>query len=748
MLALAQGWLAIQIIGLLTLPLALALFPSLPDRGYTLAKALGLLLLAYILWLGGSLGLIPFTRPSIMLFLLLLGIASVAIFLRRKERALDFFRKHWRYLLVSEAVFAGAYLGAIYLRALNPALNSGEKLGDFGFLSSVLRARSFPPEDFWLAGEPVNYYYFGYVMAGAWLKLAGVHPAVGYNLALGLFAGLAALGAFGLLYNLVGRKSPRAALGVGLGGVVLVLVIGNLEGALEFLAARGIGGPGFWGWVGVPGLEANASPTWYPSGHAWWWRATRVIGTYQGGRTLDYTITEFPFFSFYFGDLHPHLMALPFALLVLAFLFYVFLAPRPWDFSQGLQNGPFLVFLALALGALGFLNSWDLPVYALLLMIVLALHTYAGRGRMGQALALGGLALALGVGFYLPFYWGLKNPVLGPWPWLGPASRPLNFLIVWGFLLLMVLGFLLRQLRSVAARMMAMGLAIGLLLLALAVAPVAMVGSVTLAWARLPVLLPLALIFGLALAATVRRAEEGRSEESLALLLVLFALLLLGGIELFYLRDFMGTRQNTVFKFSFQAWLLLGLGATYGLYSLASRWRPPPFLAIAWWGLVGLLLLAVLLYPAGAIASLKAPKLSLDGLAFLDKALPGEREAIEWLRGREGVVLEGVGEEYSLYGRASAFSGLPAVLGQPGHELVWRGPGAWLSRQGEVERVFRSRNEAEIKRVLSRYRVSYIYLGRLEREQYGPATHLEGLFPVAFRNNAVTIYQVGYQVGP
>jgi YYY domain-containing protein len=740
LLDLALGWAVIQLVGIICFPLAWALFPPLKDRGYAFSKALGLLFVSYLLWVGGSLHLVPFSRLSILVVLLLVGLLSAWVAARRWGELVAFFRQRWAYVLLVECLFVAVFLGEAYLRALNPALNSGEKLGDFGFLNSVLRARYFPLEDFWLAGQPVNYYYFGYVMWGMVIKLTGAHPEVGCNAALALLAGLSALGAFGVLYNLKAAGKPRTAVIWGLVGVGFLLLLANIEGVLEAIYARGWGSTGFWSWIGIEGLgHPYQSATWYPTENAWWWRATRVIGTYQGGQALDYTITEFPFFSFYFGDLHPHLMALPFALLNLGLLANMFFSQRPWSLSLSLL--PALLVMALSLGALGFLNTWDFLVYFFLFLMVLSIHTYALKGRVRGALFVAALVLALALLLYLPFYWGLTNPLQGVWPWLGPGTTPLAFIIVWGLFIFISLGFLLRQARGLRWRegLMAWGVVLfpGVLWALVAL----VMGKSGLLVGRLPLIVGLSLLLAVALGSLVRRAEEGWREEALALILVFTGFLILMGVELFYLRDHMGNRQNTVFKFSFQAWVLLALGSAYGLSRLVSlrSW--------GWWvwrGCLALLLTGALFYPVAAIATLRSGSeaLSLDGMAFVEKALPGEREAIEWLRGRPGVVLEAVGDDYSLAGRVSAMSGMPTVVGQVGHEIGWRGVGPWVERSGDVDRMYLNPGDPDVRELLKTYNVKYIYVGALEKARYGPLEELEKIFPVAFRNEQVVIYQV------
>ena len=745
MLDLALGWAALQLVGLICFPLAWALFPSLKDRGYAFSKALGLLLVSYLLWAGGSLHLVPFSRLAIVVVLGLVALVSALIAVRRRGEILAFFRQRWAYVLLVEGLFLAVFLGEAYLRALNPALNSGEKLGDFGFLNSVLRTRYFPPEDFWLAGEPVNYYYFGYIMWGMVIKLTGIHPAVGYNLALALLAGLAAVGAFGVIYNLTAASRPRTAVMWGLVAAGFLLFLGNLEGVLEAIYARGWGSEGFWSWIGINGMDRPYEATsWYPTENAWWWRATRVISTYREGQALDYTITEFPFFSFYFGDLHPHLMALPFALLNLGLLGNMFLSRRPWSLS--LSSLPFLLVAALSLGALSFLNTWDFLVYSFLFLMVLSVHTYALKGRWKWAVSVAAMVLAMAVVLYLPFYLSLTNPVQGVWPWTGPGTRPVAFVIVWGVFVFIALGLLLRQARGVRWGEGLMAWAIALFPGALWALVALVTGKSELIAGRLPLIIGISLLLAVALASLVRRAEEGRREEALALILVFTGFFALMGMDLFYLRDHMGNRMNTVFKFSFQAWALLSLGSVCGLSHLASSrswgWW-------AWRGCVAVLVLGALFYPLAAVASLRlgTTALSLDGMAFVDRSVPGEREAVEWLRGRPGVLLEAAGDDYTQAGRVSALSGMPAVVGQVAHEIGWRGAGTWVKRQGEVDRIYASAADPDALGLLQSYKVKYIYVGALERARYGNLDGLERIFPVAFRNERVVIYEVIGQGG-
>jgi uncharacterized membrane protein len=65
-------WLIIQFFGWLALPVSYRLFRWLPDRGYAFSKALGLLIVSYLLWLGSITGFLHNSRGG-MLFAILLS---------------------------------------------------------------------------------------------------------------------------------------------------------------------------------------------------------------------------------------------------------------------------------------------------------------------------------------------------------------------------------------------------------------------------------------------------------------------------------------------------------------------------------------------------------------------------------------------------------------------------------------------------------------------------------------------------
>ena len=119
------------------------------------------------------------------------------------------------------------------------------------------------------------------------------------------------------------------------GGVLLLLCVSNLNGMWELLSHLGIGTTGFYEWLGIKGVDlTDGGSGWRPEGWWWWWSSSRVINTFTAdGTGVDFTIQEFPFFSLMLGDLHPHLMSIPFVLLSLTLLANLVFSRDRWGWG-------------------------------------------------------------------------------------------------------------------------------------------------------------------------------------------------------------------------------------------------------------------------------------------------------------------------------------------------------------------------------------------------------------------------------
>jgi YYY domain-containing protein len=716
----ALGFFAlVEAVGLVAVPLAGLAFGRLPGAGLGFAKPLGLLLVTWLVWMAASVGLAPYSTATVLVAAGLLAVAGALVAARQRALAARLAerpmaggwwarrRADWlaaralpaadparrRLWLGAEAVFAVAFAGMALLVAFSPDVWGTEKPMDMAFVAAANASSSFPPHDPWMAGEDLNYYYLGHLTMAMVIRVVGAAPDEGYNLAVALLAALSAAAVFTLAGTLWAAARPRlpgvrgGPVAVGLVAVLVCLVLGNLAGVREWLDA--------------------ADP---PADYDW----------FAPSRVVPGTINEFPSFSFLLGDLHAHVLALPFTAVALAFALQVVLVgPRGDAVWRGVAEA---LAAGLALGALYAVNSWSYPVAAGLLVLAIAiwLGDGASAGRRPYAVVWLALVVVASVVLMLPFWLAFDPAADGvalvedrrsftrfagdqallygtlAWPVAAAFAgrvlatrRPLRT-VVWGAVAAIFAGSLLApaDLTGVAALTAALAVALGAMLTPGLLAP-----------------------------------------ERFLWLLVAGGLLCLLVPELVYVRDAFEngslSRMNTVFKLGYQAWLLLGIAAGCAL-AWASAWLPRAAWS-AWAAVTAVVLLLGAVYPyAGTWARKEgfSNRPTLDGLAWLRAGAPGDPAAIAWLRANTpgaAVVLEAVGEDYSAFGHAriSTFSGRPTVLGWPGHELQWaHDPGG---READVRTLYTTTDLAAAREIIARYGVRYVVAGPIERTTYGDA---------------------------
>jgi YYY domain-containing protein len=757
-------FITVEFLSLIFLPVTFLLFKNLPDRGYAFGKALSILFISFILWILSSIHILPNDRWAIILIAALLAAGSCVLFWRYRQKIKEFIIKNRGVIIATEVIFLTAFILYAVIRSYNPEIVNTEKPMDFAFLNAIMRTDYFPPHDPWLSGFNINNYYFGHMMMATLTKFTGINSAVSFNLSLALVFALAAAGSFSIVYNLVKlcHKGFKAAIGFGLIAAVFLVILGNLEGALEMGYAHGAGSQGFWRWVGIEGLQSSYhSSTWYPSEWWWWWHSSRVI---PGGH-----IAEFPFFSFLLGDLHAHLLSIPFVLLSLAVILNVFATVESLGLAWLKKNIVPFIMIVICLGALGPIHTWDLPIYLFIFVAAVWIQTRIRHSteRWWKGWPLIGVVAAAGaILFYLPFYLNMSSPVNGISLWKGPDARILHQVVLWGLFLLIGVSFLVMQFRGMLKSSLWRVGAITVVLLlvpwiAWAVAVSASGGGVNIG-IRFAYSIPYIVLLTMVVLIAFKelRKEKVNISVVFVLLLIFTGILLVYGCGLFYVNDGWFDRMNTVFRFYYQAWILFALASAFGLYYIYCHWKVSRvrgyIIKSCWWFTLTLLLVGALLYPIAATWSRTnafSSEPTLDGLAYLKTSNPSEYEAIGWLNSNiEGtpVILEAVGGVYSNYGRVSELTGLPTVLGWEQHERHWRG---WTesgsdivtqSRREDVQLIYQSDDIAQVQVLLAKYNITFVYVGGLERNSYGDDVGVKfaDFMDIAFENEGVTIYKL------
>jgi len=764
-------WFATWVCVAVGLPWVKYLFGSMPTAMVGLARPLGFVLIGVGIWSCAMLGLVPFNGGGVLFAAVVIGYIGW-----RRAGGIDkaWLRAHWRTWVLSEVFFLLAMVMVVFIRSRNADPWGTERPMDYAFFNSVMHSPSFPPLDPWMAGFTINYYYAGYILAAIPAVLTVADPVVSYNLALATTAGMSAAAVVSIVIAVITQWRPNERpLGRGEApvmatlAVVALLLVGNLGGFLQIVTglpevlalestdirhaiSNGLGSrepiqlsQTFKGWDFDGATSLRPRDTWADFN---WWNPSRSVWDStpmeNGGTERRYAITEFPFFSFWLGDMHPHVMALPFVLLLMA------LALR-----RASGKTPDLLLPALMLGLLYPLNSWDYPTY--MLLYVGAVVWYGLRNSVtwkNIGIEIGIVALA-SYAWYLPFHLSYHSLVGGADPlvnipvigalsrYFGPAPARTEFhglFIMFGLFLVPILIAVARMTRTNQERiLLAVTLVVGVI--------GAFTGFVSITAIPLTVLV-LYMIFA-------RTDMEPMIVIWLGMTAI--AALLCFAVDVVYVRDVFSSRMNTVFKFYYQVWVIWsvsGVLSVWYVWQVGQRWLR-----------VGLgvatipILLAALVYPAATVGK----ALFVDQPGSLAGHTPrdnpdGGHESIVWLRNNApagSVIVEGVGGQYDIegkgFGGVSASTGLPAIMGWPGHEDQWRGghPEAQQQiapRDQDVRTIYSSGDENVVRPLLEKYHVRYVYVGPTERDVYGEGGLglFDSIATVAFQQGQITIYEI------
>ena len=686
-------WFLIFSLGVIFLPSTFSLFSKFFDKGYALSKILGILFVSYLVWLCGSLKILPFTKPTIYLIIVLVLIVNFFLSKREKTNFKKILKENWQIFLLEEILFSLCLIFWSFIRGFQPDIHGLEKFMDFGFVNSILRSKYFPPADMWLAGKTINYYYFGHLKTAVLTKISSLDSAIAYNLMIATLFALSLTAAFSLGSNFVfsmmrkppSKRQKRLVIILGLFSALTLTLGGNLHSLYWFLTHH-----------------FSFANYWYPD-------ATRFIVQEFGA--ADNTIHEFPIYSFVVADLHGHLINLPMVLLFLSLIFSFFTNKKfligiPKESREAgnwkLEMGN-LILPALMLGVFYMTNAWDFPIYLLVLGAVIFWFNYLNYGLRFKiflrTLLLVACCLLLSIILTLPFHLQFKSIAEGIG--LVDFHSPLWMLLVlWGFPLYMTISLLL-----------------------------------------------------------FLKKQKLKQVDFFILILLFVSWFLIIIPEFFYIKDIYihsYQRANTMFKFTYQSFVMFSLSSGYILFRILSglKKRVLKFLFSIFCFLFSIF---IFIYPSFAIRSYYGLKnyQGLNGLAYLKNLYPDDYQAILWLRknisgppaGEVGqpVIAEAVGESYTDFARVSANTGLPTILGWRVHEWLWRGSFDEASqRTEEVKEIYETTDLTKTRELLSKYQVKYVFIGSLEKEAYPQLKEAKfaKIGEKVFELNQTTIYQL------
>lgn len=673
-----KWWLMVLILGLGYYPLGAVLFSSLRDRGYIFSKVLGIGLAGFLTWVLVVCGAAKFTSGAVIAVTAVSMALCWILYIKKAEKkTLDL-----DLVLGEELIFLAFFLLWTYFAGFRPEAKGTEKFMDYGFMAALTRSDTLPARDLWYSAGNMNYYYGGQYYAVFLTKLSFTRIQETYNLMRTLVAAFAFVLPFNLVFHMI-REIPRKVKAVpgwiaALGGLLAGAAV-SLAGNMHYV---------LYGLFGDVFKLSGYEDYWFPN-------STRYIG--HNPLTDDQCIHEFPSYSFVLGDLHAHVVNVMFVLLSVGILYAWMKGIREREeegqaFSaKKLLLEPAVIACGVLTGIFHWTNYWDFVIYttaALICIFFTAMYRYRGQAKAVAAATVLQTAevFVLGTLAALPFTSSFETMVSGI-AFSKYHTVLYQFLILWGLpfalVLILLLAVLIKYLRAYRGP-----------------------GRFREFFRRVSLSDTFALILGIC---------------GIGLVLI---------PELIYVRDIYENgyaRSNTMFKLTYQAFILFGMAMAYAIVRLL-LWKGRKLARTL--GAAGL---ALVLLTCGYFGySVKcwfgnvldvSGYRCLDATAYLENVYPEDAAAIRWLNENvEGnpVVLEANGDSYSDYCRVSAMTGLPTVLGWYVHEWLWRGDTADLNeKSAEIQTIYTSGDREAVEELLEKYEVEYIFVGSCEREKYG-----------------------------
>ena len=720
----ACWWLALEIIGLVSFPLASRVCSGLSDRGYSISKLVGLVLLTYFVWMISVLHILPFGIASIAISFLLL--VALSLFLGRNNLRIAAWPR--RQIVISELLFAASFIILLLIVRGKPDIffsGANDALFNNAFIQSILRGGYFPPLDPWFSGESVAYYYGEHVLIATLTSITRVPTTIAFNLAVAMFPALSVCASYGLGYNITAKKR------YGLLAALFVCVAGYTSGAFQLLAFAFHSNV-----LGYPPPEATTLTDWllwFDFFHAHW--------------VIEGAIIHYPYSAFLMGDLHSYSVSPSFQLMFILLIFALFQKGRLSSELSRADTRIDIAVLSLCLGFFFILNTWEYPTY--IIFTALAFLLLRIRPSIKGTLAIPAAIIGLSFVLYLPhFITGVMSGFHG----LGLVTTRASIgqFLEFGALFLFIscsFLFILAKREILRARKT--------ILLAFFVLLAIVVVAVLIDFQLLVITVPL----GLLSLYLIYRSKQQSAREFVLLLLVMSAALAFF-CEFIYINDALDVpweRFNTTMKVYLQLWVIFGTASACAVfYVVSSLGRKTK---AVWITLVAVLIVASLVHPIAATTARLGGKHTdwginrgtLDGMAYVKIVDKGDYDAIRWLNEEipgAPVILEAPWSEGERRSRVSSFTGLPTVLGSRFCETMWgRGWQKLEERDNNAATIYNTLDNDQALELLSKYEVKYIYVGSLEQEAYAT----EGLrkfarypdnYSLAYESEGVTIYEV------
>lgn len=311
--------------GIGVFPLTARIFGKFGTGGFIISQALGIILTSLVIWTFTYMQITRFNLPCVIGVYAVIAAACWGIKPLRKAALAKLSEPVFvERAVLEETAFVVIFCLMCYFKGFLSEINGQEKYMDYGFILSMLRNDTLPAKDMWLSGNSINYYYFGQFLWALVIKCSMIKPAIAYNIAMCTATALPFAMAFSfgtmLIETAIQHGFHDSPIPKYLGGTLTAFAVSIWGNSHSFFYDPDSIGNNIVPVFAKLGCEVGDYKNFfYPD-------STRYIGynpkiTNAGG---DFTIEEFPFYSYLIGDLHAHVISmmivLVIACLMLAFI--------------------------------------------------------------------------------------------------------------------------------------------------------------------------------------------------------------------------------------------------------------------------------------------------------------------------------------------------------------------------------------------------------------------------------------------
>lgn len=743
-----QWYIFIELLAIITFILTFKSFSNLSDQGYTISKPLGIIISSTLAWLimsynGGTFEFTPLI--SYISFGILTTISLISLFtLYSKEDLKNLFHfidKRYKLIIFTEFIFIGIIILGAYINGFTPDILGNNKLQEYVYIDSILNSNSLPPENLWLAGYKINYYYFGYFIIAFLKNFSQIPLEYTFNLVPSTIIALITITSGGIIYNTTENKT------IAIIGALLTGLSGNYIALKEIL----------W-----KGLE---------NGFDWWSSAQFLPGN---------TFNEFPYWSFIVGNIEPYFVS-SFILLTLIYLIVTVIKEEdPYLHYKKSYEKLILWMLIIITSAILIISNIFISIFVIILILFAFIKPLIKDFK--NKLNIKKLILTIIICFAgiliidLPFITSYTFPfksilLIGK----GETTSFTNFfLMAGGFLIPVIMLFIINIKKILDTNWKnIIIITIGLL----SIIEIFLIHNANLnpGWLWIIISIPLVIIASISAQTAIINNNNTIFKKNLGMLLILIAvltieiliinnpvtilsivlsifsvyiliksndyiswvngLLLLTTSLLLLISDTiylsMLTDNNNIFRSYLytQILILMPIVSSISIFIIFKRMNPinKDILVV---------MLTIVFLPL-MIFTILAPIYKTDNFKVITNLIPNlsginhmevfhkpDFEAIEWIKRntpKNSIILEGIKPGDAFDGRISAYSGRKSILACSNEKAFSYGPKITdiiTKRHNDIDNIYAATDKTKIKDLIEQYNIDYIYVGELEKQLY------------------------------